>query len=220
VGDRKRGALILTHNRPELLAQAIAAIKPQVDVVLVIDNASSPPASVEADVHLLYVPDQPPNLANLWNQGFDWYKRRIKASHGLDIAMLCDDAIVPEGWYVAVTEGMRRTGAATGCSNPWGTQHSPRVKTAPDNDIMGRMTGWAFVIDADKGLRADETMKWWWQDTSLDFESRLCGGMVMVGGYPVPNVHPGEYTNTIPGLGEQVGKDRQAFAARWGGVPW
>jgi glycosyltransferase involved in cell wall biosynthesis len=220
---RLRGALILTHNRPELLAECITAIKPQVDLVLVVDNASDPPARVEQDVHVLYVPDQPPNVANLWNQGWDWFakfKHQYNEHDGLDIGMLCDDAVVPEGWFTAVTDGMRLTGAAIGCSNPWGTPHQPHIKTTVDRDIMGRMIGWAFVIDADKELRADESMRWWWQDTDLDFRARSVGGMVMVGGYPVPNSRPGEYTNIVPGLGEQVGRDREAFIAKWGQAPW
>jgi glycosyltransferase involved in cell wall biosynthesis len=220
---RLRGSLIITHNRPELLAEAIAAIKPQVDVVLVVDNASDPRATVEQDVHLLYVPDQPPNISNLWNRGFDWFAKfshQYNGHGGLDIAMLCDDAIVPEGWFAAVTEGMRETGAAAGCSNPWGTMHPAHIKTTVDRDIAGRMVGWAFVIDADKGLRADESMHWWWCDTDLDVQARLAGGVVMVGGYLVPNTRYGEYTNIIPGLGERAGRDREAFAAKWGQVPW
>jgi hypothetical protein len=134
--------------------------------------------------------------------------------------MLCDDAIVPEGWFTAVTEGMRETGASTGCSSPWGVMHPAHIKTTVDRDIAGRLVGWAFVIDADRGLRADESMRWWWQDTDLDFTSRLNGGMVMVGGYTVPNARYGEYTNIVPGLGEQTGRDREAFAAKWGTVPW
>ncbi len=37
-------AVILTHNRPELLAACVGAIRGQVDTVLVVDNASAPPA--------------------------------------------------------------------------------------------------------------------------------------------------------------------------------
>jgi hypothetical protein len=226
--DRLRGALILTHNRQELLDQCIAAIAPQVDVVLVIDNASSPPAVVPNFVHLLKVPDQPPNLSNLWNRGFQYFERYRKWNYpdegrpdpGLDIAMLCDDAIVPEGWFAAVTEGMRLTDAATGCSNPWGTQHPPFVKTAPDGDITNRMIGWAWVVDHDREPLADETMRWWYLDTDMDWWARAHGGFVMVGGYSVPNVHPGGWTNAKPELGGQVAHDRAAFAAKHGSVPW
>jgi len=226
--DRLRGALILTHNRQELLDQCIAAIAPQVDVVLVIDNASSPPAVVPNFVHLLKVPDQPPNLSNLWNRGFQYFERYRKWNYpdegrpdpGLDIAMLCDDAIVPEGWFAAVTEGMRLTDAAAGCSNPWGNSHPPFVKTAPDADITNRMTGWAWVLDHDRGLQADERLRWWWCDTQFDWAARRAGGMVMVGGYPVPNVLPGEYTNIKPELGAQAGIDRNTFVEIEGWAPW
>ncbi len=217
--QRHKAALIIAHNRQELLNDCIAAIQPQVDTLLVLDNASEPPLVVPAGVNLLQVPDQPPNIANLWNRGFDFF-HALFGDEAWDVAMLCDDTVPPPGWFEAVTRGMRETGAAAGCSNPWGTEHEPRVKTAPDRDIGGRMVGWAFVLDGTKGIRADETMQWWWQDSSIDFEARLNGGMVMVGGYPVPNVKMGEYTNIIPGLGEQTGRDAAAFEARWGFRPW
>jgi glycosyltransferase involved in cell wall biosynthesis len=221
-------AIILTHNRPQLLAECVTSIAPQVDAVLVVDNASEPSVIISlgqrlfaaggGKVSLILVPDQPPNLSNLWNRALDFLATDTKPRY---VAFLCDDTTVPDGWFTAVTQAMRDTGAAAGCSNPWGHQHPPRVKTEPDGDIMGRMPGWAFVLDTTKGIRADESMKWWFCDTDLDIQARQCGGMVMVGGYPVPNHRPGEYTNSKPELGEQAGRDREAFAAKYGGwIPW
>jgi len=219
--ERVRCALILTHNRPELLRAGIEAILPQVDQLLIFDNASSPPSDIPKDsrVASFYWPEQPPNIARMWNIGWDLLAS-ITHNEPRDIAMLCDDVIVPGDWYARVVAGMRETGATAGCANPWGRQHAPVVKTAPDSDIAGRMVGWAYVIDGDRGIRADETMHWWWQDTSVDFDCRINGGMVMVGGPAAPNSRPGDYTNTIPGLGEQTGRDREAFRKRWGYVPW
>jgi len=219
-------AIILTHNRPALLAECVTSIAPQVRIVMVIDNASDPPVRaatfplpLPADLLLTYVPDQPPNLSRLWNFALDALAKNTPSPRY--VAFLCDDTTVPDGWFTAVTQAMRDTGAAAGCSNPWGHQHPPRVKTEPDGDIMGRMPGWAFVLDTTKGIRADESMKWWFCDTDLDIQARQCGGMVMVGGYPVPNHRPGEYTNSKPELGEQAGRDREAFAAKYGGgIPW
>ena len=217
--NRARAALILTHNRPRLLADCIAAIRPQVDDILVIDNASDPKAHVPPEIWLEYIPDQPPHLAKFWNHGFNFFDK-IYDGRPYDVAVLCDDTIVPDGWFNAVVTGLRETGAAIGCSNPWGMDHPPMIKTSPDRDIMGRMIGWAFVMDASRGLRADENMQWWWFDTDLDWQARRAGGFVMVGGYPVPNIHPGQFTNERPGLGARAGKDREAFVNKHGWIPW
>lgn len=227
-----RYAIVLTHNRPGLLRDCVDAIGPQVDTVIVIDNASDPPVQAQ-DVpwfdrpgFILAIPDQPPNLAALWNRGFEF----IEGCEGLNaaachegswwVAVLCDDAIVPEGWFAAVTDAMTATGAAAGCSNPWGAHHEPRLKTAPDGDLAGRMPGWAFILDGAKNLRADESMHWWWCDTDLDWQARAAGGMVMIGGFPVPNVRPNDFLTTIPGLNEQAGRDGEAFTAKHGYRPW
>ena len=225
-----RFAIILTHNRPQLLKECVAAVGPQCDVVIVIDNASQPAVEVEMvdagfgasyRTLLVTVPDQPPNLAALWNVGFD-LANNIRADEPGPwwIAVLCDDALVPDGWYQAVVDAMTATGAAAGCSNPRGLPHPPQVKTAPDGDIFGRMPGWAFILDGTKQLRADETMHWWFSDTSLDFTARQAGGMVMIGSHPVPNRLPNDFTNSKPELAEQAGRDRQRFAEVWGFVPW
>jgi glycosyltransferase involved in cell wall biosynthesis len=216
---RGRAAIIVTHNRPQLLAQCIAAIQPQVDEVLVIDNFSNPKATVPAGVTLHYIPDQPPNLARLWNHGLDFWEKLL-SDRPHDVAILCDDAIVPTGWFSAVTQAMRETGTTAGSTNPWGTPHEPHVKRLPDRDIGQRMCSWAFVVDNTVGVRADESMHWWWFDTDFDIQCRLNGGTVLVGGWPVPNLEMGHYTATKPELGAQAGRDRQTFAAKYGGTPW
>lgn len=216
--QRRKGALILTHNRQDLVLDAVAAIRPQVDDVLVIDNASEPPAIVPEGVNLAFIPDQPPNLSKLWNFGFDFFAG-LYGDEPWDAAVLCDDTVAPPGWFDAVTAAMRETGATVGCTNPWGHHHPPSVKRQPDRDIAGRMIGWAFVLDGTSGIRADEGMTFWYLDTDIDFQARQAGGFVMVGGYPVPNVHPGGYTATGR-YNKQIEQDREAFAAKWGYLPW
>lgn len=219
-----RHAVILTHNRPELLVETVNAIGTQVDEIVILDNASEPPVDESAFselVHVLSIPDQPPNIARMWNAGLDECEHlRSQQCEPWRVAFLCDDAPPPEGWFDAVTAAMEQTGAAVGCSNPFGYAHAPVVKLGPDSDIMGRMPGWAWVLDPDSGVRADESMQWWWVDTDIDFQARRAGGMVMVGGLAVPNARPGEFTNTRPELGARVGHDREAFIAKWGYAPW
>jgi len=230
----KRFAVILSHNRPELLRQTVEAIGPQVDMVIVIDNASDPPvryqdlAAADRNVSLFSVPDQPPNLAALWQFGIDRAAnmRELSSDGERDepwyIAFLCDDAPPPDRWFLAVTDAMEATGAVVGCSSPW-PHPGPGVnvvKTAPDGDIMGRMPGWAFVLDATSKVRPDQSMHFWWLDTDLDLQARAAGGMVMTGGHPVPNLRPGEFTATKPWAAERIGLDTIAFEKRWGPRPW
>lgn len=217
-----RLAVVLTHNRPELLVECVTAINGQVDLTLVIDNASSPPVdptTLPGVVSVRYVPDQPPNLAKLWNLGLD-VATNLADEDPWFVAILCDDAIVPPGWFDVVTTAMVDTDAAAGCSNPFGQSHPPQVKTAPDSDLMGRMPGWAFILNGTRGLRADESMHWWWFDTDLDWQARVAGGLVMVGGCAVPNSRPNDFTVHTPGLAEQAGRDGETFARKWNRRPW
>lgn len=218
-------AIILTHNRPELLCQCVEAIGSQVDAVVVVDNASAPAVRLDdlpgtsALQILMTIPDQPPNLSRLWGIGL-----RIAASLGSQrVAVLCDDAIAPLGWMAAVCAAMDRTGAAAGCSDPMGYLGAgqERVKFAPDRALMERMPGWAYVVELGRGIEPDERFHWWWGDTDLDWQARGAGGMVMIGGYPVPNVRPNDFLVNVPGLGQRAGLDGEAFAAKWGSpCPW
>jgi glycosyltransferase involved in cell wall biosynthesis len=225
-----RFAIILTHNRPQLLAQCIQAIGPQVDMIIVIDNASDPPAEVATEeeswhIVMLRVPDQPPNVSRMWQLGIDEALSTFKAVERLEgrekpyVAVLCDDTVVPPGWFAAVTGAMATTGAVVGCSNPWGDIHEPRLKTQPDGLIMERMPGWAWVLDLDSPVRPDESFPWWFGDTDIDWQARLAGGMVMIGGYAVPNIHPNE-NSLRPELAQQCGTDGVTFAAKYGWRPW
>lgn len=220
-------AIVLTHNRPELLHQCLAAISPQVDRVHVVDNASNPPMRKllqDWPLNVVMYEDstQPPNLSRMWNAQLS-HIARIEQAHSSpewEVAVLCDDAIAPSGWFSAASEGMRKFGAAAGCTHAINPVPDYLVKYAPDGDIWNRMCGWAFVLAGEKGLRADESMHWWWTDTSIDFESRLNGGMVVSPGPVVPNILPNAWTNAKAELSEQAGKDRLAFAVRWGTNPW
>jgi hypothetical protein len=206
-----------------MLDQCVERICPQVDDVLVIDNASEPQLTVTGCmgvwVELRYIPDQPPNLSRFWNYGLDYFYD-LYDGEAHDVAVLCDDAFVPPGWFKAVTAGMRETGATIGCSDPFNRSHGPMMKRGYDNDITNRMPGWAWILDGTSTLRADESMAWWWLDTDIDFTARRMGGMVMVGEYGVPNVRPNDYTVKRQDLQEQAGRDGEAFAVKWGARPW
>jgi len=220
-----RFALILAHNRPTELQDVIDDIKGQVDYILVIDNASEPPLHTlldkPAETPLVFLRDmtQPANLPRLWNIGFE--QIRMIASDPMDwkIAVLTDDVRIPEGWFRAVGDAMDRTGAAAGCSSPWnGHLTQELLKRAPDADIVNRMFGPAFIIQGKVGLEADERLKWWWNDTDLDWQARAAGGMVVIPGYPVLNRYPNASTTGVNA--EQAGRDRETFKQKYGWNPW
>lgn len=234
-----RFAVVLTHNRPVLLAQCVAAIGAQVDMVIVVDNASDPPVKgdqirVWVDpaswldswcTVVMQVPDQPPNLSKLWNLGIraalNTYDAGPQNGHRAHIAVLCDDAVAPPGWFAAVTQAMDQTGAAVGASSPWGRPPGELiVKREPDHDLMGRMPGYAWILDPTSPVRPDETFAWWWGDTDVDWQARAAGGMVMIGGHAVVNAQPDYWVMQKPELAAQVALDSQAFVDKHGGRPW
>lgn len=218
---RVRTCVILGHNRQDMLDDCLNAICSQVDHILVIDNASFPELVTPDDecIDLHYIEDQPPNLARLWNYGLDYFAKQYQGQEW-DVAVLCDDALPPRGWFRAVTDAMRDTGAIIGCSNPWNSAHDYIVKRGYDTDIHHRMPGWAWVMDGTRLIHADERMHWWWFDTDLDFKARQAGGMVMIGGFGVPNQRPNDFTVSKPELQGRAAEDGQVFASIWGSRPW
>lgn len=216
-------AVVLTHNRPDLLQECVAAISPQVDRVHVVDNASEPPLRrVWTDPWPLNMaifedPTQPPNLAKLWNDQLDLIDKFERFRGGTwEVAFLCDDSIVPPGWFSIVAGGIRGYGAAAGSTGPLEPRNSVLLQTTISTNVYERMCGWAFVVAGEKGLRADEACHWWYCDSDLDFQSRLAGGTVICPGLNVPNALPGQWTNAKPELGARAGLDRAAFIAKWG----
>jgi glycosyltransferase involved in cell wall biosynthesis len=237
VTEIPRIAVCATHNRPAELARLLDAIAPQCHAVVVVDNASDPPVnlptwwpSVEPPwtgavvdrmrVHVIRDEEQPPNLSRLWNVGIDHARSLVDplAGEPYDVAVLNDDAVPPPGWWDAVSTGMRAAGAAAACSDPYGTLTQSVLKVTPDADIMARMTGWAFMLAGEKGLRLDEDLRWWWGDTQLDWDARRAGGMLVIPGYRVENT--GANSSTTGELALQAGLDRATFKRKNGWNPW
>lgn len=228
-----RFAVILAHNRPELLCETWCAIGPQVDLVIVIDNASAPPVDADAltapgwATVVIRVPDQPPNLSRLWNIGIDRAVDAYEGQAGEDkgrpfVAVLCDDAPPPPGWFAAVTAAMAETGAVVGASAPLGFTfpgQPHRVKRERDSDLAGRMPGWAWILDPVSPVRPDERFEWWWGDSSVDWEAREAGGMVLIGTHAVPNLRPNEFS-VRPEQAAQIAVDSQRFVDKYGWRPW
>lgn len=225
-GTIPRYAVVPTHNRPYELRELIKQLSDQCDGVVVIDNASTSPvfarelhdaAGWNLNITVIRDAEQPPNLSRLWNVGLNAVKITMDliGEDLYDVAIFNDDTVLPTDWWDDVSRNMRVSGAAVAC------RHSLRefvMKTAPDGDIGQRLTGWAFMMRGELGLRVDERFRWWYGDTDLDWQARKAGGMLLVPGDPTKNTRENE--STVGVLAEQAGRDRQTFIEKWGWAPW
>lgn len=227
-------AIILTHNRPELLDRCVAAAAGQVNGLIVIDNASDPPvvdevlfktAVVDLDkwprVFIVHRDEtQPANLSRLWNIGLTAVGRWFDEDPAWNVVLLCDDAILPDGWVATVATGMRAHNAAAASTHQATPVSAPIFKTEPDSDLWNRMCPWAFMLAGEKCLRADERLHWWWCDTHMDWQARKNGGMVILPGPVVANERPNDFLTSKPELAARAGVDGEIFAEIWGFRPW
>lgn len=232
-----RAAIIATHNRPTELRRCVELIAPQVDLVVVVDNASEPAVTEESvggpSPHLLVTreEEQPPNLSRLWNVGLDCVRWWLPDRPGVrwngqdprwNVAVLNDDAVPPPGWFDAVEAAMEATGAPAGCNDPFDRMgvgqcalHGP---DAPPG-VLNRLAGWAMVLRGEwAGARFDEDMRWNFSDDDISYRARLAGGLVYVGGFQVQNEFADQSTRGV--LAEQAGRDRAVFVAKHGRQPW
>jgi hypothetical protein len=191
--------------------------------VFLIDNTGQdsfpiPEIDSRKNVVMIRDPIKPVNLSYLWNLGIEAAKI---ASEGpkWDVAIINDDAIVPDGWFQAVSDAMREHGAAAACgrTNPH-VQHMIIHHEAKPVNLFTRMSGHAFILAGEKGARANEQLKWWFGDDHLDWLSRKLGGVAVVPGFEVR--HMAENGQVTPELQEQIAKDAAAFVAYWGMRPW
>lgn len=218
-----RYAVIATRDRPAELAAVFKVLSFDAVRVIVVDNGSSPPIMATPQTPgctVIFDGEQPPNLSRLWNLGLEQAAKLAAeaAQSEWDVAVVNDDAVIPGGWFDACVDAMRFHGAAAACSDPHGRLTAPLLKTAPDRDVFTRMCGWAFVLRGEAGMRFDERFRWWWGDSDLDARARVAGGMVIIPGYPVGNVHANSTTTGV--LAEQAGRDRATYEAKHGSAPW
>lgn len=220
-----RFAVIATRNRPDDLARCVESIAHQCNGIVVINNNTALEAvdDVMATwpdlVMSCHIPTQPPNLSRLWNTGLDIIVDMAELDgEGYDVAILNDDAIVPPGWFQAMSDAMREHGAAAACQQPFGSQLTQVWGPDVAPSVATRLTGWAFLLRGELGLRFDEQFEWWGGDDDMSIQARRSGGLVMVPGFPVQNVHANE--STVGVLLEQSAVDMQRFVDKHGVRPW
>lgn len=219
-----RFAIIPSNNRP-CVRDCVTAIAPQVDYVVVIwTGGAAGSDSFTSGIHPQMVSLNDPgdiNISRWFNRGLNHAELATtldpESGNKWDVAILNDDAIVPEGWFDAVSAKMREMKVAAACSGGAAVS-MPVLHTQPGPvPIHTRMYGPAFMVAGELGLRANEELKWWFTDDWMDWESRKLGGMVMIPGYQVQHLHPnGQMTGELQ---EQVSRDATRFKEIYGMMP-
>lgn len=220
-----RTVVIPARDRHDLLADCIDSVVDQVDSVLVVDNLSTPPIDPgpwHGKVGAVSVPIDPPNISTLWNVGIslaDAQAHRVGAARW-DIAVLNSDTVIPTGWMGHLSTAMRSTTAVLAYPDQHGgTQQILHTRAAPI-DLRQRITGYAYMLRGEAGLRLDESMVWWASDDDIDWRAREQGGALLVPGLAVEHRCPNVSTNERPELQAQAGRDMETFEKKWGKRPW
>lgn|SRR5262245_60880634 len=224
-----RAAVIPTNGR-ECVEQCLDAIMPQVDFAIVVETKKHHGIKYRPGAYKHWYDEGDINISAWWQAGLDEAQWRIEHGTGplinlylaserrkWDVAILNDDAIVPEGWFTAVASKMREMKAAAASSNAHITM--PVLYTHPGPiDLFARMNGFAFIVRGELEMRPNKMLTWYFSDDHMDWQARELGGVVVIPGFPVNHLYPnGQVT---PQIQEQIAQDAQEFVHIWGMRPW
>jgi GT2 family glycosyltransferase len=188
--------VILTHSRQDDYRDCLAALRPQVNWLVVVSHKAPYVKSWDAD-QVIYYEDEVCNISRAWNLGLHWAKA-VAGGQPYDVAVLNDDAIVSPDWLAQVTAAMREQGAVAGSGAKGGGD--------------GRLAGYAYVLDGAADLWLDEQFQWWYGDDDLERRARMIGGVALPD-VPVEHRHPNGHTVGV--LSDIAGEDRLRYERKW-----
>jgi len=136
------------------------------------------------------------------------------------IAVLNSDVVVPPGWVEQLSTAMRSTSAVLAYPDQHGGTRQILHTKAEPIDLRQRITGYAYMLRGEHGLRFDEDLAWWYGDDSADWTAREQGGALLVPGIPVDHRCPNGSLYERPELEQQTVLDRETFRRKWGRTPW
>lgn len=213
-------AVVPSEGR-DSLRDCLTSLRGQVDGIVVVANGKLSGSEVDgADVT---TPDPGPdrNISRWWNLGID-HLSELARSNGTEqwnVLIVNDDVVVPPGTVATLASRMRAYRATMAYPNQSDGNEILWTRATQVN-LHHRITGYAFMIAGESGLRADENLVWWFGDDDLDWRAREMNGALLVPGCAVEHKTPNGYTVANMDLQIQTGIDRATFAEKWGKTPW
>jgi len=221
-----RAAVIPTNGR-ECVEQCLDAILPQVDFAVVVETRKHYGVRVRPQVFRHWYDEGDINISSWWQAGLDeaqWRVEHDMTSFYLaserrkwDVAILNDDAIVPEGWFDAVSSKMREMKAAAASSNQFVSMPVLYTQPGPVN-LHERMNGFAFIVRGELEMKPNKLLTWYFSDDHMDWQARELGGVVVIPGFVVNHLYPNGQVDAQ--IQQQIAQDAQEFVNIWGMRPW
>jgi glycosyltransferase involved in cell wall biosynthesis len=201
-------AVIPVRDRHDYTRRLLAQLGLPPERVIVLDNGSTVPAS-EALVGLARIVELPSrNISELWNAGLDLIASECSGAH--NVAVLNNDLEVDPRFLDRLAAGLRAQPDHV-------IAYPDEGRRLPDGsfDHQGRMTGYAFMLRGEDGIRADPQFVWWCGDDDIERQGRARGKVVCVGGVEIRHLEPNASTSTDPELQAKAMQDQERFLAKW-----
>lgn len=205
--------VIAAKNRHEMTYNLISQLDERAEVLL-FDNGSEPP--LDGAILAFNAP-----LHRMWNAGLDVAEKRAKelGADKWNVAILNNDLEVPPG-FLAMLEGGVRAHDDVWVSYPnWQGLEIPHGQAAITSGQGGdgrTLSGWAFMLKGESGLRFDEQFEFWYGDADIQKQVEAAGKhVVCVGGCYCTHLEPNKSTFSNPERIQQVIRDEKRYAEKW-----
>lgn len=160
------------------------------------------------------------NISKWWTIGLDYIASHYGPGDIWDVLLIETDARMDPEAVDTLRDHMRFLDTVMAGADWMGVLGDQPYHVRRDNIAWtpeGRMPGIAVVLSGERGIRHDPEYRWWLADDDFEWQHRVNGGTVLVGGLMVH--HQGTQG---PLTGERLQafeEDQIKFMAKWGGMP-
>lgn len=228
-------------NSPELWVLTVSPAQRRAEAVSLFDSMNidpghrvtvttqpSPIQDASGLGELLVYPGTDINISKWWSLGLDFIQATM-VSQGVtewDVLVMESDARMTREDVDTVRSTMRHVGVSMAGAD-WHHILTPggwyarldNAKWVPAgfSADQARLPGMALVVAGEKGIRHDPEMRWWLADDDFEWQHRVNGGTVLVGGTTMH--HEGTQGPLVGERLQAFREDQVKFLKKWGGLP-